>query len=119
MPDSIESEIAPFLAAVSGKKAENIVALNVSNLTSIADVFIICSGNSNRQVTAIGDFIISTLRDQGIKPLCTEGLSDGRWVLLDYGHVIIHIFYETVREFYDIEGLWADAKKIALPGNDE
>jgi ribosome-associated protein len=112
MPDSLKKEIAPFLQAVSAKKAEKIVALNVGHLTSIADAFIICSGNSNRQVTAIADHTVKDLKKQGIKPLCSEGLSDGRWALLDYGNVIIHIFYETVREFYDIEGLWSDAEKI-------
>ncbi len=114
MSVALKSEIAPFWEAVTEKKAENIVILNLRELTSIADAFIICSGNSNRQVTAIGEFIIQKLKKQGIQPLSSEGLAEGRWVLLDYGHVIIHIFYETVREYYDIEGLWSDAEKIEV-----
>ena len=112
MPDSLKKELLPFLQAVSAKKAEDVVVLGVGNLTSIADAFIVCSGSSNRQVTAIADHIVNDLKKQGIKPLSSEGLKEGRWVLLDYGNVIMHIFYETARSFYDIEGLWSDAEKI-------
>ena len=86
--------------------------LDVRELTSIADVFIICSGRSSRQVIAIADFVQLNLKKQGIKTLSVEGKKEGHWVLLDYGHVIIHIFFEPTRSFYDLEGLWIDAKKI-------
>ena len=75
-------------------------------------MFIICSGRSNRQVGAIAEFIKTDLKKHKIKPLSIEGTRDGHWVLLDYGHVIIHVFYEPVRRFYDLEGLWTDAKRI-------
>ena len=104
-----------YVKAVLGKKAVNVVALDVAELTSYADVFIICSGRSNRQVSAIAEFIQTDLKKHKIKPLSVEGTKDGHWVLLDYGHVIIHVFYEPVREFYDLEGLWVDAKRIATP----
>jgi len=104
-----------YIKAVLGKKAMNVVALDVAELTSYADVFIICSGRSNRQVSAIADHIQTDLRKHKIKPLSVEGTKDGHWVLLDYGHVIIHVFYEPVREFYDLEGLWIDAKRIMTP----
>jgi ribosome-associated protein len=104
-----------YIKAVLGKKALNVVALDVAELTSYADVFIICSGRSNRQVSAIADYIQTDLRKHKIKPLSVEGTKDGHWVLLDYGHVIIHVFYEPVREFYDLEGLWIDAKRIMTP----
>ncbi|OIN95359.1 MAG: ribosome silencing factor [Deltaproteobacteria bacterium CG1_02_45_11] len=103
-----------------GRKAINVVILDVRELTSIADVFIIGSGRSNRQVIAIADFLLLELKKQGIKPLSVEGKKEGHWVLLDYGHVIIHIFYEPVRSFYDLEELWIDAKRILItqkPGN--
>ena len=116
MPQDLKTDLKPYLEAVSGKKAEHIVALAVGRLTAIADAFIICSGNSNRQVSAIGDHIVRDLKDKGIKPLSTSGLAEGRWVLLDYGQVIIHVFYESAREFYDIEGLWADAERIEVSG---
>jgi ribosome-associated protein len=97
------------------KKALNLIVLDVRDLTSIADVFIICSGRSNRQVNAIADSIVAKLKKHKIKPLSVEGTGEGHWVLLDYGHVVIHVFYEPVREFFDLEGLWADAKRITTP----
>ncbi len=104
-----------YIKAASEKKATNLVVLDVTDLTSIADVFIICSGQSNRQVNAIADSIVVNLKKQEIKPLSVEGTGEGHWVLLDYGHVIIHVFYEPVREFFDLEGLWVDAKRIPTP----
>lgn len=104
-----------YVKAALGKKAMNLVALDVHQLTSYADVFIICSGRSNRQVNAIAEHIKVDLKKRKIKPLSVEGVKDGQWVLLDYGHVIIHIFYDPVREFYDLEGLWVDAERIETP----
>lgn len=101
-----------YIKAVLEKKAADVVALDVRSLTSVADFFIICSGRSNRQVAAIADFVERYLKKTGIKPLSVEGKNEGLWVLLDYGDVIIHVFYETVRKFYDLEGLWSDAKRI-------
>jgi ribosome-associated protein len=113
-----KADIAPldlYIKAALGKKAMNLVALDVQELTSFADVFIICSGRSNRQVNAIAEHIQADLKKHKIKPLSVEGVGEGHWVLLDYGHVIIHVFYEPIREFYDLEGLWMDAKRIETP----
>ena len=104
-----------YIEAASEKKAQNLIVLDVRNLTSIADAFIICSGQSNRQVNAIAESIVTQLKKQKIKPLSVEGTGEGHWILLDYGHVVIHVFYEPVREFFDLEGLWADAKRITTP----
>ena len=101
-----------YIEAASEKKALNLIVLDVRDLTSIADVFIICSGRSNRQVNAIAESIVAKLKKHKIKPLSVEGTGEGHWILLDYGHVVIHVFYEPVREFFDLEGLWADAKRI-------
>jgi ribosome-associated protein len=101
-----------YVKAALGKKAMDLVVLDVRKLSSIADVFIICSGRSNRQVLAIAEHIQVDLKKHGIKPLSVEGKKEGHWVLLDYGHVIIHVFYEPVRSFYDLEGLWIDAERI-------
>ena len=112
-PDpSPDQSLDLYVKAALGKKAIGLVILDVRELTSIADVFIVCSGNSNRQVSAIAEYIQVDLKKQGIKPLSVEGIKEGHWVLLDYGHVIIHVFYEPVRNFYDLEGLWVDADKI-------
>jgi ribosome-associated protein len=115
MTKTMDSPLDLYIKAVLGRKAMNVVALDVAELTSYADVFIICSGRSNRQVSAIAEYIQTDLKKHKIKPLSVEGTKDGHWVLLDYGHVIIHVFYEPVREFYDLEGLWADAGRITTP----
>ena len=101
-----------YVKAALGKKAFGLVVLDVRELTSFTDSFIICSGRSNRQVLAIADFIRGNLKKHKIKPLSVEGTKEGHWILLDYGHVVIHVFYEPVRRFYDLEGLWMDAKRI-------
>jgi len=106
------SSLDLYIEAASEKKALNLIVLDVRDLTSIADAFIICSGKSNRQVNAIADSIVAKLKKHKIKPLSVEGTGAGHWVLLDYGHVVIHVFYEPVREFFDLEGLWADAERI-------
>ena len=101
-----------YIKAVLNKKVIGLVALDVRDLTSIADYFIICSGLSNRQVRAVAESIQIDLKKNGIKPLSVDGQKEGHWIIIDYGHVIIHIFYEPVRKIYDLEGLWVDAKKI-------
>jgi ribosome-associated protein len=101
-----------YIKAALGKKAIDLVVLDVRKLSSIADVFIICSGRSNRQVSAIAEHIQVDLKKHGIKPLSVEGKKKGHWALLDYGHVIMHVFYEPVRSFYDLESLWIDAERI-------
>ncbi|QTA88793.1 ribosome silencing factor [Desulfonema magnum] len=112
MSYEVDPSLDLYVKAALGKKASGVVVLDVHELTSIADVFILCSGRSNRQVTAIAEFIQRELKKSGKKPLSVEGEKEGHWVLLDYGHVIIHVFYESVRHFYDLEGLWTDAKRI-------
>jgi ribosome-associated protein len=101
-----------YVKAILGKKALYPVILDVRDLSSVADFFVICGGRSNRQVKAIAEHAEIELKKNGVKPLSVEGMKEGHWVLMDYGHVIIHVFYEPVRSFYDLEGLWIDAKRI-------
>lgn len=96
------------------RKAKKLIILNVKEFSSFADYFIICSGTSDRQVQAITAAIQEHLKVHGIMPLGIEGEQLGRWVLMDYADVIIHIFYEPVREFYDIERLWSDAPRMEV-----
>ncbi|RJQ82723.1 MAG: ribosome silencing factor [Desulfobacteraceae bacterium] len=112
MDDNWEKELDIYVQAALEKKAEAVIVLDVRGLTSIADAFIICSGRSNRQVSAIAENIQRSLRKGSIKALSVEGMGDGHWVLMDYGHVIIHVFYESTRVFYDLEGLWVDAPRV-------
>ncbi len=112
MNNDVDPSLDLYVKAVLGRKALEVVILDVRALTSVADVFIICSGRSNRQVTAIAEHIQTDLKKHRIRPLSVEGKNEGHWVLLDYGHVVIHVFYEPIRTFYDLEGLWIDAKRI-------
>ena len=114
MTGSIEQAIQPYIKAVTAKKAVDVMALDVRKQTSYTDIIIIAGGQSSRQVTAVGEFVRRELRTQGIKPLGVEGLKEGQWVLMDYGHVVIHLFHEDVRKFYDLEGLWADARRLNI-----
>lgn len=96
----------------SDKKGEDIVLLRTAEVTSMADYFVICSGRSERQVHALGQAIVDQLRDEGIRPLGTEGRGSARWVLLDYGSVIVHIFSPEERDFYRLEELWSHATQV-------
>jgi ribosome-associated protein len=91
------------------------VVLEVKKLSSFTDFFVICSGTSDRQVQAIAGHIEEKLGAEKIRPLSVEGKREGRWVLLDYGDVVVHVFYQPVRDFYDLERLWADAPRIEPP----
>lgn len=96
------------------KKAFDIEVLEVKELTVIADYFVICSGNSEVQVKAIARDIEEKLAKEGIKPQKVAGASQGRWILMDYADVIVHVFHHQEREYYELERLWADAEKILL-----
>ena len=111
MISTYEQTVEQYVSAVLGMKAFDVVVLDVRGLASFADTFIICSGQSHRQVSAIAEFINRDLKAKGLKPLGIEGLREGHWVLMDYVDVVIHIFYEPIRDFYDLEGLWSDARR--------
>jgi ribosome-associated protein len=96
----------------SDKKASDIVLLEIGRLTSMADYFVICTGRSDRQLQALASGIMDELRDDGIRPLGVEGKGAARWVLLDYGAVIVHLFAPEEREFYGLERLWSNAAQV-------
>ena len=109
-----QGEVRRYVKAILSMKAFDVIVLDVRELVSFADTFIICSGRSHRQVSAIGEFVEKELKRKGMKPLGVEGLRQGHWVLMDYGDVVIHVFYEPIRTFYDLEGLWSDARRIEI-----
>ncbi|HEV7919491.1 MAG TPA: ribosome silencing factor [Thermoanaerobaculia bacterium] len=120
MNDSIESRVRLAVAAAQDKKAFDLDVLSVAGLTSIADYFIITSANSERQAQAIADNILSQLRDElKVKPLLVEGTTPGRWILIDFGDFIVHIFTEDVRRFYGLERLWGDAPNVTADYTEE
>lgn len=98
--------------AALDRKAEDLLALDVRGLTSLADTFLIASGSSDRQVRAIADAVEDAARAAGMRTLGIEGLADARWVLLDFGDAIFHVFQGEARAHYDLERLWADAPRL-------
>ena len=107
------------MAAAKEHKAFDLVLLEVGELTSLADYFFICSGRSTRQVQSVAENIkVAAKKRGGLTPLGMEGERQGRWVLLDFGEIIVHIFYHELREFYDLEGLWMEAPRIDIGPED-
>ena len=107
------SELAHQIVEIAAdKKANDIVMLRTAEVTSMADFFVICSGRSDRQVQALARAIVDQLREQGIRPLGVEGLSSGRWVLVDYASVVVHLFTPQEREYYGLERLWSGAVPV-------
>ena len=115
IPSSSREKAFLCAQALMDRKAIGLVILEVKDLSSFTDYFLICSGNSDRQVQAIATHAEEKLGKEGLHPLGIEGKRDGRWVLLDYGDVVIHVFYHPVREFYDLERLWSEAPQLELP----
>lgn len=101
--------------AASDKLASQIIAFDVSEQLAITDAFVLASAGNERQVGAIVDAVEEKLRDLGAKPIRREGERDGRWVLLDYGDIVVHVQHEEERQFYALERLWRDCPTIALP----
>jgi ribosome-associated protein len=99
-------------AAIDDKKGLGVVLLDVSGLLVITDVFVIATGASRRHVKALAEEVEEELKEADRRPLRREGLADGTWVLLDYGDIVVHVFDEETRAFYDLERLWGDAPRL-------
>ena len=111
--DVMPLEIARLaVEAAEDKKAADIVLLDVTGLTTIADYFVICSGGSERQLAAIVDAIVDRVREVGLRPYSREGAALSHWLLLDLGSVIVHVLAPPERDFYQVERLWAEARTV-------
>jgi ribosome-associated protein len=106
------------LGLIKERKAIDPILFDVGALTSITDFFLIASGNSTRQTQAIARHLEKRMREKGFRAYGVEGGQEGHWILMDYGDLVIHIFYQASREFYDLEGLWIEAPRITLEDND-
>ncbi|MBN9151509.1 MAG: ribosome silencing factor [Cryobacterium sp.] len=106
--------LAVAVAAADTKAAEDLVALDVSGPLPFADIFLVASGHNERQVQAIASEIEDKLVEHGAKPLRREGRSQGRWVLLDFGDLVVHVFHVEERMYYSLERLWSDCPAIPL-----
>ncbi len=108
-------KLALILEALDAKKALEVVILDVSRQTQMMDLLVICTGTSNIHIRALADGVIETMKEHGYKGVRAEGYSEARWVLLDYGDVVLHIFGEDDREFYRLEEFWKGTPRIDLP----
>lgn len=115
--DALDGEALALEAARLGLdlKAEDPMIIDVRGKASYADYFVLLSGTNDRQTRAIADNIDDGLRKHGNRPVGIEGADRGQWVLMDYSDVVIHVFHQHARPFYDLEGLWADAPRVAVP----
>lgn len=113
--DRNASELARLCALIAlDRKAEDIVILDVRGLTYFTDYFVIMSARSTRHAQGLAEAVEGELSAKRISSKNTEGLKEGQWILLDYGDVVVHIFYKEQRSFYDLDGLWHDAPKVAI-----
>lgn len=113
--DRIWTRVLQCLDAALDKKASDPVVLDLREASQIADYFVLLSARSDTQVRAVAEAIEARGKDEGVRPLSVEGTSHGQWVLLDYGDFVVHVFYEPVRDFYEIERLWSRAQRCELP----
>lgn len=104
--------------ALSDIKGENIVELDVVGISDVADTLIICSGNSSRQVKSLANNVIEEAKKAGFQPLGVEGMSDGEWVLVDFGPTVVHTMIPTARAFYELEKLWSKVPPNQIPPRD-
>ena len=108
-------QLADICARIAAdNKGEDIVILDVRKISSFTDFFVILSGRSTRHVQALAESLESELRSKRVSSSRAEGLSEGKWVLLDFNDVVVHIFYHEQRDFYDLEGLWHDAPRVEV-----
>lgn len=115
--DELDERICTALRAASDKKALDLVVLDLREVANFTDYFIIASGANTRQVQAIADEAVEQLKKQGTRASRVEGYNAAEWVLVDYGDFILHVFEDKARKFYDLERLWRDAKRVALPAD--
>lgn len=106
--------VRALVRALDKHKGGNIRVLEVGDLTSIADAFVIAEGGSSTQVRALADYAEEELKQQGIAPLRSEGYRSQGWIVLDYGDVVLHVFHRETRQFYDLERLWKDGREIDI-----
>ena len=114
--ETLDERVRLALHAAGEKKAHDLVVLDLRAVASFTDFFLIASGTNVRQVQAIADEVVEQLRNQlSVRPARMEGYGSAEWILLDYGDIIFHVFEEKSRRFYDLERLWRDAARVALP----
>ena len=115
--EQLDERICTAISAAGDKKAVEMVVLDLREVASFTDYFLITSGTNVRQVQAIADEVVEQLKKRGTRPARVEGYNTAEWVLVDYGDFILHVFEDKARRFYDLERLWRDAKRVPLPAD--
>lgn len=115
--EELDERICTALRAASDKKALELVVLDLREIASFTDYFLITSGTNVRQVQAIADEVVEQLKKQGTRAARVEGYNSAEWVLVDYGDFIVHVFEDKARHFYDLERLWRDGVRVPLPAD--
>lgn len=112
MTHSVNELALQAASAAADKKAKDILVLDIQSLTPMADYFVICSANSGTQIEAVARAVRERMSDLGVPCKATEGLEEARWVLLDFGDLVVHIFRPEERDFYHLERLWGDGRQV-------
>ena len=107
-----QSQLKTIIKALDSKRAEDIQLIGIRDLTIVADYFVIANGTSNTHTKALADEVEFQLKEHGVEPLRVEGYSGASWIILDYGDIVVHVFYKETRDFYDLERLWQDAEEV-------
>ena len=110
-----EDKVNLCVKLVEEKKAEDVLVFDFRGISSLTDYFLICHGTSDRHVRAIAEHLVEVMKKSGFRALGVEGFSQAQWILLDFGDLVVHIFYEETRRFYDLERLWGHATQIYPP----
>jgi ribosome-associated protein len=116
-PLEIEDLVRLAANAAAEKKASDVIAMRIAELLVVTDYFLVATGANDRQVKGIADAVEDALRDAGAKPIGREGERELKWLLLDYGDFVVHVFQPAEREFYRLEKLWSDAPRLDLPAD--
>lgn len=111
-PPDLKTRLGHAVTAALSRKAEDLKVLDLTGICDFSDYFVLCTGTNERQVQAISEAVEDRLRDDGLRPLHVEGRTHGKWVLLDYGSILVHVFKEETRAFYRLENLWADGTDV-------
>ena len=113
--EELDERVLTALRAATEKKALDVVVLDLREIASFTDFFVIVSGSNDRQVKAIADEVSDTLKKSGSPAARVEGYKTAEWILLDFGDFVVHVFEDKARKFYDLERLWREARRVALP----
>ena len=111
-----EEKLKTIVKALDSKRAEDIQVIGIGDLTIVADYFVIANGTSNTQTKALAEEVEFKLGELGINPIRTEGYQGSTWIVLDYGDIVVHVFYKETRGYYNLERLWSDGKNIDISG---